>query len=389
MGVESIATREAGSFGVSKTNKNAVTNQVQQIDAAEWNRLADAVIELQEAVGTTDSPEAESLEARVVALEGGAAVAWKEPVRVATTANVTLSGAQTIDGVACVAGDRVLVKNQSTGSQNGIYVVASGAWSRASDMNSSAESLAGLGVRVNEGTTNADTSWALTTDDPITLGTTSLTFARTTTSADVVGPGSSTDNAIARFDATTGKVLQNSLVTVDDSGNISLPALSTCDGRDVSVDGAALDALGAAYTAHAGSGGSSHANAVASGAAGFMSGADKAILDAIKVGFRGLRTVTGSDTPADTTDAGGIIDVNAAGTNNQTIPPNASVAYDTKSVLTYLFRGAGVGTIVAGSGVTLVPGPGKTLVTKGQGSWVQAIKVATNTWMVNGDLESA
>lgn len=60
---------------------------------------------------------------------------------------------------------------------------------------------------------------------------------------DVIGPGSSTDNAIARFDGTSGKVIQNSLVTISDTGSLSLPALETVDGRDVSADGLVLDAL--------------------------------------------------------------------------------------------------------------------------------------------------
>lgn len=103
---------------------------------------------------------------------------YKASVRAATTANITLSGAQTIDGVSVIAGDRVLVKNQSTGSQNGIYVAASGAWARATDADSSTEVTAGMFVPVAEGTVNADTFWLLTTNDPITLGSTSLTFAQ-------------------------------------------------------------------------------------------------------------------------------------------------------------------------------------------------------------------
>ncbi len=103
---------------------------------------------------------------------------YKNSVRAATTANITLSGAQTIDGVSVIAGNRVLVKNQSTGSQNGIYVAASGAWARATDADVSAEVTAGMMVNVEEGTTLADTFWLLTTNDPITLGSTSLTFAQ-------------------------------------------------------------------------------------------------------------------------------------------------------------------------------------------------------------------
>lgn len=104
---------------------------------------------------------------------------FKDAVRVATTANITLSGLQTIDGISVAAGERVLVKDQSTGSQNGIYVAASGAWSRAEDANTSAEVKAGMSVMVAEGTANADKIFTLTTDDPITLGTTALVFAQT------------------------------------------------------------------------------------------------------------------------------------------------------------------------------------------------------------------
>jgi hypothetical protein len=102
----------------------------------------------------------------------------KGSVRVATTANITLSGLQTIDGVSVVAGDRVLVKNQTTASANGIYVVASGAWTRSTDADASAEVTGGMFVFVTEGSTYADTGWVLATNDTITLGTTSLSFVQ-------------------------------------------------------------------------------------------------------------------------------------------------------------------------------------------------------------------
>ena len=102
----------------------------------------------------------------------------KDSVHVATTGNITLSGTQTIDGTAVEAGDRVLVKNQTAGDDNGIYVVAAGAWSRATDANISAEVTPGMFVFVEEGTTNGDNGFVLTTDAPITLDTTSLTFTQ-------------------------------------------------------------------------------------------------------------------------------------------------------------------------------------------------------------------
>lgn len=110
---------------------------------------------------------------------GGSATSgdWKNSVRAATTASITLSGTQTIDGVACIAGNRVLVKNQGTASQNGIYVVAAGAWSRSADALADADVTSGLTVFVSEGTTNGGKNFQLTTADPITVGATSLTFA--------------------------------------------------------------------------------------------------------------------------------------------------------------------------------------------------------------------
>ena len=106
------------------------------------------------------------------------------PVRAATTANITLSGAQTIDGVAVVVGDRVLVKNQTTASQNGIYTVAAGAWTRTSDADTAAKHKSGMTVRVAEGSTQGTTTWTLTTTGAITLGTTALAFAQLAAPAD-------------------------------------------------------------------------------------------------------------------------------------------------------------------------------------------------------------
>lgn len=102
----------------------------------------------------------------------------KQSVRVATTANIALNGTQTIDGVAVVAGNRVLVKNQSTGSANGIYVVAAGAWSRSADLDAVGELVAGIFTFVEEGTVNADSGWVLVSNNPLVLGTDALTFAQ-------------------------------------------------------------------------------------------------------------------------------------------------------------------------------------------------------------------
>ncbi len=104
----------------------------------------------------------------------------KASVKVATTTNLAaLSGLLTVDGVVLVAGDRVLVKDQVTASQNGIYIVAAGAWERSSDADSNTDVTPGMTVPVEQGTTLADTIWELTTNGTITLGTTALVFELT------------------------------------------------------------------------------------------------------------------------------------------------------------------------------------------------------------------
>lgn len=130
------------------------------------------VINLTDGVNPQDAATKAQLDAAVQGWK------WKEPVRGATMANITLSGAQTIDGVSVIAGDRVLVKDQTTGSANGIYLAASGAWTRAADFDAASE-LVGATVFVSEGTANGNTTWNMTTDGPITIGTTALVWTQT------------------------------------------------------------------------------------------------------------------------------------------------------------------------------------------------------------------
>jgi hypothetical protein len=168
----------------------------------------------------------------------------KEAVRVATTGPITLSGAQTIDGVSVVAGDRVLVKNQSTASTNGIYVAASGAWARSEDANTSAEVNPGMFTFVTEGTLYADTGWVLTTDGTIDLGVTDLAFAQFSgpgaiTAGDGLTQSGNTINAVGTtdrisvsanaIDIASTYAGQNTIVTV---GTITT---GTWNGTDIAV----------------------------------------------------------------------------------------------------------------------------------------------------------
>jgi hypothetical protein len=110
-------------------------------------------------------------------------LAWKPAVRASTTANGTLStayaNASVIDGVTLATGDRILLKNQTTGADNGIYTVnASGAPTRALDADGGSELGPNTTVMVSEGTTLADTAWTNTTNGIITIGTTATTWAQ-------------------------------------------------------------------------------------------------------------------------------------------------------------------------------------------------------------------
>ncbi len=100
----------------------------------------------------------------------------KQSVRAATTANIALLGLQVVDGVSLNAGDRVLVKNQTVAKDNGPYVVAAGAWARASDADSNARVTPNMTLAVEVGATQADTIWQLVTDGAIVVGVTALTF---------------------------------------------------------------------------------------------------------------------------------------------------------------------------------------------------------------------
>lgn len=106
-----------------------------------------------------------------------AGLSWKAPAVCATTANISLSGLQTIDGYTTLAGDRVLVMAQTSAQNNGIYIAATGAWQRASDMATWAQ-VPNASLWVEKGTVNADTAWTCTADPGGTLGTTPINFVK-------------------------------------------------------------------------------------------------------------------------------------------------------------------------------------------------------------------
>ncbi|CAI6068870.1 hypothetical protein [Cohnella sp. JJ-181] len=272
-------------------------------------------------------------------------------VRAATASNTTLSGLQTVDGVSLAAGDRVLVKNQTTGSQNGIYVAAASAWVRAADADSSAKLATGILVYVREGTMNAGKGFVLSNAGVVTLGTTALTFSqasgtgaaddsvignRTVTdsvtpgisgtltallsslftlvkgitgkSSALTGPSITLEATKAHVDATTahGAVpapTASTMMARDSAGRAQVAAPSAAgdiarkDTVDAAIATAASDATSKAnavqsnLTAHIGTGGAAH-TAATTNAAGFMSAADKIKLDDVATGAGGTNSAT-------------------------------------------------------------------------------------------------
>jgi len=158
----------------------------------------------------------------------------KESVRAATTANITLSGTQTIDAIAVIVGDRVLVKDQSSAEENGIYVVSATGWSRSPDANSATNITPGMFTFIESGTVNSDTGWVLSTDGTIVVGTTTLAFAQFSGAGTyTAGTGLTlTGSEFSLTDTYTKKVSAN----VGNGSLTSIPVTHSLGTKDVVVN---------------------------------------------------------------------------------------------------------------------------------------------------------
>jgi len=184
----------------------------------------------------------------------------KGSVRVATTANGTLASAfansQTVDGVSLSTGDRVLIKNQSTGSENGIYTVnASGAPTRATDFDSNSEVTGGAFTFIEEGTINSDSGWVMSNNGAVTVGTTALAFVQFSGAGQIsAGAGmTKSGNTLDVIGGTGITVAANSLA-IDTAwpGQTALVTLGTVTTGTWSADTIAVNKGGtgfASYTA--------------------------------------------------------------------------------------------------------------------------------------------
>ncbi len=185
----------------------------------------------------------QSIKAYVDSVAQGLSVS--DPVAVATTANIAnLSGEQTIDGIT-TSTSRVLVKDQSDATENGIYVSASGAWARATDMNSdtSPNEFPGTFVFVTGGTTNADTGFVCTVDTDFVLEVDNVTFAQFS-SAGHITAGSGLDKSGNTMSVDVSDFMTNGddnrVITATGTDAMNAEANLLFDGSTLTVKGGAV-----------------------------------------------------------------------------------------------------------------------------------------------------
>jgi hypothetical protein len=176
---------------------------------------------------------------------------YKQATRVVTTTNIALTGGAptVVDGVTLVANDRVLVTGQSTGSQNGLYYVATvgtgsnGTWARTADGDVNGEIEAGMIIMVTEGNVYADTQWKLITDNPIDIGTTALVFTQNY-SANSISSGTSNVVVNNNANVTISSAGVANVLTVSSTGTVIVGTLSVTGNivaPNVAIDRGAAD----------------------------------------------------------------------------------------------------------------------------------------------------
>ena len=157
----------------------------------------------------------------------------KDSVKVATTANITLSGTQTIDGVAISADERVLVKDQSTASQNGIYLCKAGSWARADDMAAGSDA-AGAFTFIEQGSTYADVGFVCSSNKGSAVtGTNNLAFTQFSGQSNVTagnGLDKSGNELSLDLKANGGLVIESTEACVDLSASSITGTLAIGDG---------------------------------------------------------------------------------------------------------------------------------------------------------------
>ena len=188
-------------------------------------------------VGSTDIANKQYVDSTAAGLS------WKAPVAVATTVNITLSGLQTIDGYTTLAGDRVLVKNQSTAANNGIYIAASGVWSRSSDADTWNELISAI-CFIEYGSTQINSAWYCSAQPGGTLGVTAVNWSNFSVAA-VYTAGTGLTLAAYQFSITNTGVTANTygsasavpVIAVNAQGQITSATTTTIAITNTQVSG--------------------------------------------------------------------------------------------------------------------------------------------------------
>lgn len=309
---------------------------------------------------------------------------FHQPVRVATTANITLSGTQTIDGVSLSVGDRVLVKDQTTQTQNGIYVVASSTWSRATDADNTpdGELKGGDFTLVLEGTVNSGYGYVCSNTSAITIGTTNVTYSAFNAAKAVTAGSGLTESTPGTLDIATGGVTS---AMIADGAIVDADINASAAIAQSKISGLTTDLAAKAPLASPTFTGT--VTVSASGVA-FTDGTQT------KEGVPSRTTITQVAAAYNLSTGGlslrdGLIEVSHTGGSavDITIPTDATTNYPVGTSIDILRTNTGGVRVVAAAGATVNSTPGAYL--RAQWSSATLFKRAANTWVLIGDLATA